>query len=119
MKLPATIKVLDVVYKNEYVNNVSEVDIFKRSTMWGQCDYWTRSIRIFASGLSESDIRQTLWHELLHALCEKLHIKAKEGDLRDDETAIDLLATGINSLLLENPQLREYDGDIRTTLSGV
>jgi len=104
--LPAQIKMLDIVYAVSYVDKPSDVDSQKRQSLFGQVDYWTRSIRVYANDRSESDIRQTLWHELIHALCEKLHIETKEDKLMDDEQAIDLLATGINTLLQDNPKLR-------------
>ena len=105
MNLPAQVKILDVVYTIAYVDKPSEVDFQGRKSMWGQVDFWTRSIRVYAADRSQSDQRQTLWHEVLHALCEKLHVEVKEGELVDDEKTIDLLATGINTILMDNPEL--------------
>ena len=104
-QLPSRVKVLDVVYAVEYVDKPSDVDVFRRQSLWGQCDYWTRTIRVYRNDLSESDIRQTLWHEVLHAICEKLHISTEAGKLNDNETAIDLLATAINAVLQDNPEM--------------
>jgi len=96
--LPNRIKLFDVVYNITYVDKPSDVDIYKRNSLFGQVDYWTRTIRIYHNGRSEADIWQTLWHEIIHAICEKLKLE----DLRKDEHATDLLATGINSIILDN-----------------
>lgn len=96
--LPTEIKIFDITYKITYTDKPSEVDIFKRDSLWGQIDYWTRTIRIYNDGLSINDIWQTIWHEVLHGICDKL----KLDDLRTDEKTIDLLATGINSVIVDN-----------------
>lgn len=59
-QLPTSIKVLDVVYQIEYVDKPSDVDIFKRDSYWGQCDYWTRTIRIYKSDRQLQDVWQTI-----------------------------------------------------------
>ena len=102
IKRPEQIKIFDVVYTVEYVEKPSDVDIFQRQSLWGQVDFWTRTIRIYANNRQESDVWQTVWHEVIHAICEKLDIDADGGKLGSNEKAIDLLATGINSVLLDN-----------------
>lgn len=97
-KLPKEIKIFDITYKITYTNKPSEVDIFKRESLWGQIDYWTRTIRIYNNGLSIDDIWQRIWHELLHGICDKLKLE----DLKADEKVVDLLATGINSIIVDN-----------------
>ncbi len=100
--LPTQIKLFDVVYQIEYVDNPSDVDMFKRDSLWGQLDYWTRTIRVYKNDRQRSDIWQTIWHELLHAICTKLIIETEQGKLNNNEKVIDLLATGINSILMNN-----------------
>lgn len=109
MNLPSEVKIIDVVYTIEYVEKPSDVDIFKRQTLWGQCDFWTRTIRVYHNDRQPADVAQTLWHEILHAICEKMHIETSDGELGDNENAIDLLATGINAVLRDNPALRGAD----------
>lgn len=106
MSLPTEIKIIDMVYKIEYVDRPSDVDIFRRDSLWGQCDFWTRTIRVYSRDRSEADVWQTLWHEIIHAICEKMHIATDSGVLNDNETAIDLLATAINAILQDNPAAR-------------
>jgi hypothetical protein len=102
-ELPTSIKILDVTYTIEYVDKPSDVDIFKRRALWGQCDFWTRTIRVYRDNRQPEDVWQTLWHEIFHAICEKLDLEKREiGRLNDDEHLIDLLATGINSVLFDN-----------------
>lgn len=108
MNLPDKIKIIDTVYAIEYVEKPSDVDIFRRESLWGQIDYWTRTIRVYRNVRCESDIWQTLWHEIIHAICEKLHIATTDGKLNDNETVIDLLATAINAVLLDNDWLRKW-----------
>ncbi len=99
MQLPKTVKVFDITYKIEYVDKPSDVDIFKRQTLWGQYDAWTRTIRIYKNDRTYSDIMQTIWHEVLHAICTQLHIDDKVGD---EGQLVDLIATGINSVVTDN-----------------
>lgn len=94
--LPKEIKIFDVIYSIEYVDNPSDVDIHKRDSLWGQIDFWTQSIRIYNNNTSINTLWQALWHEILHGICNKLKI-----DDIDDDT-IDMLATGINSVLIDN-----------------
>jgi hypothetical protein len=101
-RLPKQVKILDVLYSIEYVEKPSDVDIYKRESLWGQVDYWTRTIRIYDNDRQSADVWQTVWHEVLHALCQKLDIDSSDGKLGADEKALDLLATGINSVLLDN-----------------
>lgn len=105
--LPVAVRVIGVVYSVEYVDNLNDVDVFKRTSgLTGQIDYVTTSIRIYDGGRDKSIIRQTLWHELMHAICFHLHIKTDKGELGDNETAIDLLATGVQTVLQDNPELK-------------
>lgn len=106
-RLPTTIKLVDVEYRVEYVEQSSEVDPAGRQAHLGSIDTWARVIRILVGNdRTLADIRQTLWHEIVHAIMEKFCIEAKESELVNDERVVDLLATGINVVLQENPELR-------------
>lgn len=101
--LPTEIKLVDMVYKIEYCEKPSDVDIYKRSSLWGQIDYWTRTIRIYRTKDSnDGDTQQTILHELIHGIVDKFHIDQIEKHV-DYEKIVDLLATGINSILIDNP----------------
>jgi len=99
MNLPNTIKVFDVTYHIEYVDKPSEVDIYKRESLWGQCDPWTRTIRIYKNDRQHSDVMQTLWHEIIHAIAIHLHIN---DTVSDEHEVVDLLAVGINNVIVDN-----------------
>ncbi|MEM4261037.1 MAG: hypothetical protein QXG00_07385 [Candidatus Woesearchaeota archaeon] len=96
--LPKTIKIFDTNYKIEYVDNPAEVDIHKRESLWGQIDFWTRTIRIYKNNRSPEDIWQVIWHEVLHGICYKMGI----DDLLVDEKKINSLAIGINTIIVDN-----------------
>lgn len=102
MNLPNNIKVLDITYKIEYVDTPTDTDPMKRQAMWGSCDYWTRTIKIYRKDRTEVDVWQTVWHEILHAICDKMDIDVMQGRLNGNEKAINLLATGINCVLRDN-----------------
>lgn len=96
--LPKQLKIFDTTYKIIYVDNPAEVDINKRESLWGQIDFWTRTIRIYKNNRSPEDIWQVIWHEVLHGICQKMELH----DLMVDEKKINALATGINSIIVDN-----------------
>lgn len=81
-----------------YVDKPSEVDIYKRESLWGQIDYWTRTIRVYDNDRQEQDIWKTIFHEILHGITSDLKMK----DLHDDEDAIDMLAKSLADTLIRN-----------------
>ena len=99
MEKPTTINILGITYRVSYVEKPSDVDFNKRESLWGSVDYWTRTIRIYDNGLSIEDIWQTLWHEILHAIAEQLHLNLNKEKNHDD---LDRLALAINDLLFRN-----------------
>ena len=104
MELPKKVRIIDQTYTIEYVGTPSEVDVFKRRTMWGHIDYWTRSIRVYApEGHAISDIWNTLWHEIIHGIIHGLQINEISGlDDEEEEHVVHLLATGINAVIHDN-----------------
>ena len=87
-------------YSIEYVDKPSDVDIYKRESLWGQIDYWTRTIRIYANNRTESDIFETLIHEILHGIEEDLKLKAFKEKQGHDELGI--LAVALTDTLIRN-----------------
>ena len=96
--LPETIDVLGIKYTVEYLEKPSDVDIDKRTALWGQVDFWTRSIRIYdgAGSRPAEDMWCTILHEVIHAICEALKLK----DIDEDNTQ--LLALGLLNVLVDN-----------------
>lgn len=100
MKLPDKINILGVEYKIEYVDNPAEVDMYKRKSLWGQIDYWTRSIRIYKRDRVMEDICQTLLHEILHGIVTELHLKSLDDEKNHDE--LDILALALTDVFIRN-----------------
>ena len=101
---PTKINILGCEYSVKYCDKPSDVDIFKRKSLWGQIDYWTRTIRIYDNGRKLQDIWQSIMHEILHGISEQMRIKSiKDGDTVDQvEKDIDLLATGLTDTFFRN-----------------
>jgi len=53
---PNKVNILGIEYSITYLDKPSDVDIYKRESLWGQIDYWTRTIRIYDNGRPEEDI---------------------------------------------------------------
>ena len=90
---PSSVNICGIVYSIEYVDKPSEVDIYKRQSLWGQIDYWTQSIRIYDNGKNDGEVCQTLIHEILHGIAEncKLDCLLK----KDNHDDLDVLALAL------------------------
>ena len=106
--MPAAINILGSVYSVEYVDNPSEVDIFKREAVWGQIDYWTRTIRIFARDFAQSDIWKSIIHEVLHGIGQELKITMLQNQDNHDE--LDVLAVALVDTFIRNDWLTTGEG---------
>lgn len=100
MFLPQKVNILGIDYAIIYVDNPAEVDLYKRKSLWGQIDYWTRTIRIYKYKRNSEDIFQTLMHEILHGISSALHLKWLDDDKNHDE--LDLLALAMVDILQRN-----------------
>jgi hypothetical protein len=98
MKLPDKVMIVGCEYSVSYEETPSDVDIRKCDSLWGQIDYWTRSIRVFKRDRANRDIFETLMHEILHGVVSRLKLKA----LDDNEDCIQLLAVGLTDVLCDN-----------------
>ncbi len=101
---PTEVNILGIRYTIEYVANPAEVDIFKRTSAWGQIDYWTRTIRVYDHGRPNEDIWQTILHEVIHGIAEQLHIKILTDDANHDQ--LDILALALTDVLFRNGWLQ-------------
>lgn len=100
MQKPKEVNILGIPYKIIYVDKPSEVDIFKRESLTGQIDFWTRTIRIYDQARSEEDLWETLIHEILHGIVELLHLKSLKKDEHHEE--LDLVALALTDILFRN-----------------
>lgn len=107
---PKELKILGVTYSVEYVDNPAEVDIFKRESLWGQIDYWTRSIRIYDKNSSIEDIWHNIIHEALHGMIAELHLETyftKSNSYHDQaHRDLDRLSLAVRDFLFSNGILK-------------
>jgi len=101
---PDKVNILGVEYSIEYVDNPANVDMYKRESLWGQIDYWTRTIRIYDNGRSPEDVWRALLHEILHGISEPLKLKLKEEAMHDE---LDLLSIALTDVLFRNGWIKE------------
>lgn len=95
---PDSVNIHGIVYSIEYVDKPSDVDIHGRETLWGQIDYWTRTIRVYAKDRPNQDVWRTIMHEVLHGICGQMNL----DELNKDENAIDLLALSLIDTFFRN-----------------
>jgi hypothetical protein len=97
---PDKVNIAGIEYTITYVKNPAEVDIFKRRSLWGQIDPWTRTIRIYDNGQPDGDVWQTIFHEILHGIAEELKLSALSDEDNHDE--LDVLALALTDVLFRN-----------------
>ena len=96
---PDKINILGVDYSITYVDKPSEVDIFHRESLWGQIDYWTRTIRIYDNGTRPEDVIHSIVHEVLHGIADGLKLELRKSERHDE---LDLIALAFTDVLLRN-----------------
>ena len=97
---PEKVNILGVEYQIEYVDNPAEVDRNKRESLWGQIDYWGRTIRVYVCDRPEEDVFKTILHEILHGIETALKLKCFDGDRGHEE--MDILAIALTDTLFRN-----------------
>ena len=102
---PDSINILGKNYSVTYVSKPSDVDIHNYESLWGQIDFWTHSIRVYApDGFSEEAIIETILHELLHVLAVRL--KLTSFDNPDNHDELGLVAMGLADTFVRNGWLK-------------
>ena len=96
---PDKVNILGVEYSITYVDNPSEVDIYKRESVWGQIDFWTRTIRIYDNGRRPEDVFHSVLHEILHGIAEGLKLELRKSERHDE---LDLLSLALTDVLFRN-----------------
>ena len=102
---PESINILGIEYSITYCEKPSEVDLFKRDSLWGQIDYWTRTIRVYDNGRPVQEIWRSIIHEVLHAIGEGLKLEILDkGDIEDKNKheELDILALALTDMLFRN-----------------
>jgi len=101
MKLPKEIDILSTKYKIEYLDNTLDVDPDHREPMFGNIDFWSRTIRIYKKDLQTVDVFKTLIHEIIHAVIEAARI-SEISELEKYEDITDLLTVLLTDTFLRN-----------------
>ena len=107
MNLPTHIKIFDSDYDIKYFDAYVEVDPRHRDLMEGCMDYELSEIRIYRNQRSYSDILETIIHEALHAIGQKLNIECLENDDTKSDAVVDIIAVAINTILVDNNHIWE------------
>lgn len=105
LTLPKSVNIIGIEYSIDYVDKPSDVDIYHRESLWGQIDFWTRSIRIYNNGLQANDVWQSVLHEVLHGITDALKMQCLGSDDNHDE--LDILALALTDVLIRNNWLKE------------
>jgi hypothetical protein len=100
MILPKKVNICGIKHEITYVDKPSEVDLYKRESLWGQIDHWTRTIRVYDNGQPVEDVFETILHEILHGLTSALNLKEFSKEENHDE--LDVLALGLADTLIRN-----------------
>lgn len=96
---PESVNIFGKEYAVIYCDTEAEADCTGRTCLWGQINYYTRTIRVFAGDRTQEDIWHTLLHEVLHGIVDALHM---QGVTLGDDNAIDVLALGLADTLTRN-----------------
>jgi len=99
---PESVDIFGIRYTITYCDKPSDVDIFQRNSLWGQIDYWTRTIRIYDNKTTPEDIWDTLIHEVLHGIITALKITGKIDEEKPGEDIVHLLALGLQDVMFRN-----------------
>lgn len=102
--LPTSINIFSVIYDVSYHLMTTEVDSNKRKSLFGQVDYWDRTIRIYYKDRTIEDVFMTLLHEILHVIDGDLEIGLFEGE--EEEKKINNLTLSLFDTLKRNNWLK-------------
>ncbi|PQO28087.1 hypothetical protein C5Y96_17090 [Blastopirellula marina] len=117
MKKPNEINIGGVVYKITYTKDRVKTDLDKRSQLWGQICYHTRTIRVFEGENDHTrqpiDQFHVLLHEVIHGIIrqhEFLEHCIKDRD--SEEVIVDQIASVLSDTLVRNGwfNLDDWDG---------
>ncbi len=97
--IPNTVK----VGGNTYYLRKHDSSWGEDTQLHGKCDANMLEIHVVTEGLPRDVVRNTIIHELLHALYREYDIQ--EDD--DEERTVTKLANGICQLTLDNPWLKD------------
>ena len=100
---PDKVNILGVEYSITYVDKPSEVDIYHRESLWGQIDFWTRTIRIYDNDRCAEDMFHSIIHEILHGIASALKLELNKAERHDE---LDLLTLALTDVLFRNEWIK-------------
>ena len=99
-QLPDSVIIFGKQYSIEYKDRPSDVDKDGRCALWGQTDYWTHTIRMYAPPkFSGVEILDTLIHEVLHIIAEELKFELRKDEHHEE---LGLLAMALADVFARN-----------------
>lgn len=101
-KFPTKIKIFDQMYRISYIERGVDTDEAGQTACCGQTNFHAHTMRIYKPPVySAAEIWNTIIHEALHVIIEALKIE-DFGEEKNEERLIHLLATGINTMMIDN-----------------
>ena len=98
---PKRINIMGIEYTVRYVEKPSDVDLYGRESLWGQVDYWTRTIRVYDKGdRSDEDIWVSILHEILHAIGQQANLSMLKDKANHEQ--LDLLGSILVDVFFRN-----------------
>ena len=119
MRKPKKVNILGSEYAIEYMDKACDVDYQQRQALWGQIDYWTRSIRIYDNpdqNPGPQETFATVLHEVLHGINEDLQLSCFDSNDPEKHKDMDRVSKMLADVLVRNDWVRLddwNDGDDR------
>lgn len=98
MKIPKTIRIDSIFYRVEKEDKL----IADGKEAFGTINYKKKIIKLNTDISEEQEIKQTLWHEIIHGI---IHERNFDFEKTPEETIVDELSKGIYQVLLDNPEI--------------
>lgn len=95
---PNKVKIIGKDYKVVYLSDMEKVNTTSSEALLGQITYADSQIRVYDFA-GTYDSTQLLWHEILHGISSQLNVGLEEKQ-------IDLMATGVANVLIDNKMLK-------------
>ncbi len=101
-KLPKEVVILGIPCSITYVNDIVKVDEEdKENTCYGTVDFINKTMRIYDGGRPTRDILETILHESLHLILDRLGDKSKISQAQE-EKFINAISMGMFEFLVSN-----------------
>jgi len=102
---PESLNILGIQYKILYFDKIQDVDIHESELLCGQCDYRHHTIRVYNCE-SINCVWETIWHEVLHAISDRLHFENIGDADKKKHDELDILSMALTDILFRNNLLK-------------